>query len=253
MTNKDLSFTIRSKRTLGKLLGLTAALAILNIIGQYLRFKRFAIDPTLEFFLDLYINQFSLNNEANIPTYVSSILLLTAAVLVLVIAIQKYARKEKFRFHWGLLAAVLFMFSIDEFTSIHEQFIKLFKNFPDFNGLFYFKWVIPGIAFVGVMALIYIPFFFHLETKYKILFLASFLIYFSGALGMEIVGGRYANYQTMKSFQFSLITTVEESLELIGMSMMIFTFLQYLEDFLPGINLRFGRPEHLVEDKKNAG
>ncbi|MBN1306171.1 MAG: hypothetical protein JXA13_17170 [Anaerolineales bacterium] len=245
MSNKEQQINIRPRRILNILLVITASLAVFNVIGQYLRFKRFAIDPTAEFFLDLFINQFSMNNEANIPTYYSSLLLLTASVLLLFISVWKYQHKDRLRFHWALLAVVLLIFSIDEFTSIHEQFIRLFKDFPDFNGLFYFKWVIPGIIFVGVLALVYLPFFFHLESKTKVLFLVSVVTYFMGALGMEIVGGRYANYNTMKSFQFSLITTVEETLEIAGVSLLIYTLLKYLENLLSGIVLKIGSADHL--------
>lgn len=230
MSKSYFSIEINPKNTLQILLGTIFALVILNIIAAYLRFfpERYHVYSQLhEFFLDIYINRFAMNMEMNFPTYFATFQLLLASILLFIIAAWKRVQKDKFRWHWMGLALLLLLFSVDEFTAMHERLEKLFKNFPDFNGLFAFKWVIPGIAFVLLFGLLYLMFFLHLEKRYKILFLASAILFFGGALGFEVIGGRFANYNDTRNFTFQMITTVEETLELGGISLLIYALLEY--------------------------
>lgn len=224
---------INPSRILKVLLWTIFALIILNIIALYLRFfpERYHVYSSLhEFFLDIYIDRFSMNTEMNIPTFFATFQLLWSSLLLFIIAAWKKAQKDKFRRHWMGLAFLLLLFAVDEFTAMHERFTKLFKDLPDFNGIFYFKWVIPGIAFVLLFGLLYFMFFLHLEKKYKMLFLFSAILYFGGALGFEILGGRFANYNDTRNFSFEMISTVEETLELGGISLLIYALLEYMKE-----------------------
>lgn len=238
MAKKLYNTRINPKRILKILLGLTFILAVLNVLALYLRFfpERYHIYNSLqEFFVDLFIDQFTMNTEMNIPTYVSSIQLLFASILLFIIAAWKEIEKDKYRRHWKGLAFLLLVFSIDEFVAMHERLSKLLKDLPDFNGLFAFKWVIAGIAFVVVFGLLYIMFFFHLENKYKVLFLASAILFFGGAIGFEVIGGRFANYHDTRNFTFYMITTVEEILEPSGIALLIYGLLSYIKDYFPEV------------------
>ena len=238
MTISHFSTELNSKKILKILLGITFALVILNVIALYLRFfpERYHVYSQLhEFFLDIYIDRFSMNTEMNIPTYFATFQLLAASILLFIIAAWKKAQKDKFRIHWKGLAFLLLLFSVDEFTAMHEKFTKLFKDLPDFNGLFYFKWVIPGIAFVLVFGLLYLLFFLHLEKRYKILFLASAILFFGGALGFEVIGGRFANYNDTRNITFQMIATVEETLELGGVALLVYSLLEYMKGYFSEI------------------
>ncbi len=248
----DTKYTIRlhPKRALKILLGITFALVILNVIALYLRFfpERYTVYSAMhEFFLDVFISQFTLNSEKNIPTFFSSFLLFAASALFFIIASWKKAQRDKYRVHWKILAFLLLLFSIDEFTSLHEKLIKPFRDLPDFNGLFYFKWVIPGLAFVFIFGLAYFMFFLHLERRYKILFLLSAALFFGGALGFEIIGGRFANYNGLKNFTFYMIATVEEMLELGGISLLVYSLLHYMETYIPDLRFLASKTSRSVE------
>jgi len=239
MPNSVYTSQVNPKRILKILLGITFALAILNVIALYLRFfpERYHVYSLVhEFVLDLFINQFTLNTEMNFPTYFSSVQLLLASILFFLIAAWKKLERDKYRIHWKGLAFLLLLFSIDEFTVMHEKLSKLFKNLPDFNGLFSFKWIFAGIAFVIIFGLLYLMFFFHLEKKYKILFLASATLFFGGALGFEVIGGRYANYNDTRNITFYMITTIEEALEMGGISLLVYSLLDYIKVYFPKVH-----------------
>lgn len=240
MSTSVFTSRVNPKRILKILLGITFSLAILNLIAMYLRFfpERYQVYSLLhEFFLDIYIDRFIMNTEMNFPTYFATFQLLAASILFFIIAAWKKTEKDKYRHHWKGLAFLLLLFSVDEFTAMHERLEKLFKDLPDFNGLFYFKWVIPGIAFLFLFGLLYLMFFFHLEKKYKILFLSSAVLFFGGALGFEIIGGRFANYNDTRNFTFYMLATIEEILELGGIALLIYSLLDYIKKHTPEIHL----------------
>ncbi len=214
----------------------------LSLLGQWYRLfpDSYTISgPTQEFFLDLFIDKFSVNTENNVPTYFNTVILAIAAFLVFLIASAKYAGRDKYRYEWLLLGLVLLYISIDEAAVIHEEFSRLFKGAPDINGWLHYKWVIPGSIIVALLGLGFLRFFFHLENRYKILFFLSSAVFLAGGLGSELVSGRYANQFGTKSFTYSMLTTVEESLEWFGVILLIYTLLKYIQAYLPEIAFHF--------------
>ncbi len=238
--------TINPKRVLKILLATAFILALLNLYALYLRFfpERYSIYSNFhEFIVDLYIKQFMMNTEMNIPTYFATLQLLLASLLLFIIAKWKKLQDDKFRRHWKGLAFLLLLFSIDEFTAMHETLSKLLKELPDFNGLFAFKWVIAGIAFLAIFGLLYFVFFLHLEKKYKLLFLSAAILFFGGAVGFEVIGGRFANYNDTRNFTFHAITTIEELLELGGIALLIYALLEYMKASFPEVRFSLTREQ----------
>jgi hypothetical protein len=216
----------------------------LSLLGQWYRLfpDSYTISgPTQEFFLDLFIDKFSVNTENNVPTYFNTIILMIAALLVFLIASAKNARRDKYRYEWLLLGLVLLYLSVDEAAVIHEEFSRLFKDAPDINGWLHYKWVIPGSIAVLILALAFVRFFLHLENRHKLLFFASSAVYLAGALGSELISGRYANQHGTKSFTYSTLTTVEESLEWFGVILLIFTLLGYIQAHVHEITFLFDK------------
>jgi hypothetical protein len=233
---------IKTRQIMITLVVLSLVFIVLSLTGQWFRLfpDSYSISgPTQEFFLDLFIDKFSVNTENNIPTYFNTAILLLAASLIFLIASARYAGKDRYRYEWILLGFVFLYLSIDESAVIHETFTKLFKDAPDINGWLHYKWVIPGSLAVSLLCLAFLRFFLHLETRYKLLFFLSSAVYLAGALGSELVSGRYANEFGTKSFTYSALTTVEESLEWFGVILLIFTLLKYIESHMPETNLHF--------------
>src|SRR5690606_42073042 len=83
-------------------------------------------------------------------------------------------------------------------------------------GLLYFAWVVPGIALVVVLAMVFFRFLLHLPAKVALAFVLSAALYLGGAIGLELVGGRFAELHGMRSLTYRMIATVEEALEMAG-------------------------------------
>ena len=68
----------------------------------------------------------------------------------------------------------------------------------------------------------------HLPAKTRFTFLAAAIIYLGGAIGFELIGGRYAELHGSHNLSYNMISTVEESLEMAGVIIFIRALLQYI-------------------------
>jgi len=83
--------------------------------------------------------------EANIISWFSSLLLLIAGALLLLIARVETHSADTYARHWKILAWVFFFLSMDETASLHEELIVPLRNAIGTSGIFYFAWVIVAI------------------------------------------------------------------------------------------------------------
>ena len=230
---------INPSRVLIVLLAISAILVGLSIWGQYLKYYPESYDikgPIHEFFLDLLMHSFYTDSETNIPTYFNTIILFIPALLFAIVGSWKAIAKDKFKLQWFGLAIIFVYLSMDEAAVLHEKLIAPMRdlfNYERFGGIFYFAWVIPGMAAVLLFCLAYLRFFLHLENKYKFLFFLSLAVYVAGVIGGEMLGGHFADTIGFKNFTYASYTSLEESLEWIGCSLFIFTLLDYIKQYLP--------------------
>jgi len=91
-----------------------AALNVLNAVAVFLYYH--SHHDGGRFFL-----AFSLDKEANVPSWFSSALLLTAAAVLALVALDALARNAPWGRHWGGLSLVFVALSLDETAEIHEH------------------------------------------------------------------------------------------------------------------------------------
>jgi len=174
---------------------------------------------------------FFLDREDNIPTFFSTLLLLFSSVLLALIALLK--RKEGYASHWAMLSFGFFFMSFDEAFEVHERLIiPVWDLLKDFNYNFlYFAWVVPGVALVVVLALVFRRFLGQLAVTTRVRFLIAGFVYLGGAIGVEMIGGRHAALYGHKNLTYSMIATVEESLEIAGLIIFIWALLEYFREY----------------------
>ena len=182
--------------------------------------------------------KFDLDQEANVPTYFSSLILLISAALFTVIGMLKTSNHGAFAAHWKGMGLIFFLLSVDETGVLHEKFIDIFQLYFKPTGIFFFGWVVLAIPLVILTAFAYLRFFFHLPKKYKIFIFTSIFLYLAGAVGMEMMGGWYAENYGENRPLYNVITTVEEILEIIGILTLIYTLLLYISQNFQELKLR---------------
>lgn len=233
--------TINTKRALLFLFSIILLLVGLSIWGQHMRFFGVADIRGYwhEFFIEIMMSAFYLDSESNVPTYVNALLLFLPALLLAAIGAWKNLIKDKFRFQWIILALVFFVLSIDEIASFHERLIKPMRAMFGSEGFFFFAWIIPGIAAVALFGFAFLTFFLHLDTKFKLLFFFSLALYLSGVIGGEMVSGYYAANLGQKNYTYAVVASLEESVEMFGCSLIIYSLLEYIKQQLSeGLTLK---------------
>ena len=215
-------------------------LIVLNLAGQWAKFD---FGHTM---LKGAVPLFYVDNEASAPTWYSSAALAVAGVLLATIAIVCFRLRDKHRWHWATLSALVLGLSLDEVAMIHEIPIDPMRETFQWGGYLHYAWVIPGIAFVAAVGIIYLRFFLQLPRRTQFLFLLSVFVFVMGAIGVEMVSGAHAYESGEENFKYALIVTVEEFLEMMGVVILIRALLEYIEQ-------RFGRLEiHLSPNEAAA-
>ncbi len=212
----EITFTLRSLRrflirllTLAILLGLAAEVA----------------DEALDWDVPLDLDDFfSLSDEGNFPTWISSLVLFSCGVVLAGIARATRLTGGDYVIHWVGLSLIFFYISLDEFVTLHEELNQFF----DLDGIFHFGWVIPAGVIVAVIGLSYLRFLWHLTPKVRWRFVAAGALFVGGALIVELLLGWWTDQAGDQNLTYGLIDLVEESMEVIGSSLFLYSLIDYL-------------------------
>jgi hypothetical protein len=178
---------------------------------------------------------FSLSYEQNIPTWYSSSLLLACSLLLFLIAAGTKRAGAPHVNHWRGLGVGFLYISLDEVASLHE-----YTGWLKLGGVLYFSWVIPAAVVVLVIGVSYIKFLKHLPGPTRARFLLAGAIYVGGAVGMELPLGYWTERHGTNNFGYAAIDWVEESLEILGLTLFLLSLIDYLG--VKGIRLGFAPP-----------
>lgn len=205
---------------------IVVVLAALSVAGQY---AVFVAEPGTRQ-SNLLFNLFNLDGERLIPTIFSALLILGNSVLLFFIAVTTAGARGRFPLYWLALAGIFAYLSFDEATKIHEESLDFLM--PLFRSDFLHFWVIPASLIMLVLGLVYWRFLFHLPRATRNLFFLSAFIYLGGALGLETLGGLYAEQYGKNNFPYSLLADVEEVAEMTGMIVFGYMLLTYLRSLI---------------------
>jgi len=191
---------------------------------------------------------FYFDSENTIPTWYSSFGLLLCAILLAIIAFAKKQQGATYALHWGGLAGLFLLMSIDEVAQIHDKagttLGSALVNFMGFtpSGLFHYTWLVPGIAIVLIVLLAYLKFLANLPRSTLLLFLLAGGLFVGGAIGTEMVESLFAfgveesgnkMWTAPPSTQrtFAAIVATEEFLEMLGVVVFIYALLTYISSY----------------------
>lgn len=216
-------------------LGAVAFLLVLASIAGQLTKYMLGYDYVFGLVPLLYVD-----SERNIPALFSVLLLFCAASLVTVIAVLKKQEMDPDVSRWTILAFGFLFMVIDEASSLHEKLAPPIRGLIGEGpfGFFYFAWVIPGFAVVFVLVLFFLKFLLRLPTNTRFYFVVAAAVYIGGAIGIELVGGRYDEMHGQNNLTYSMIATLEESLEMAGIIVFIYALLKYLADTYVEVRFR---------------
>ena len=173
-----------------------------------------------------WLDVLNMDRELNLPTLFSTMLLLTAARLLM--QLSKASLQESAD-DWTLLSRIFMFLAVDEALQIHEILIL-----PDLRHHIHpalaSTWVIPyGLVALGLLWR-FRHFLTTLSAKTSNSFHRAGAVYITGAIGMEMVGSFAVRSGIIRlhSFWYGLITGTEESLEIMGLILFIHALMQEL-------------------------
>lgn len=182
-----------------------------------------------------------LDGERNIPTYFSILLMLAAASLLAIITIVNRKQGLPYIWKWAILSLGFFFMAFDEAFQVHERLTLPVRSLlGETNlGLFYFAWIVPAIGLVLCLAMFFRRFLLHLPVRARLRFLTAGALYLGGAIGIESIGGRYAESLVAADWTYSLFVAAEEGLEMAGLVVFLWALLEYCAESYGKIQLRF--------------
>ena len=210
------------------LTGLIFLMLLLNITS-YLHLYLNNGDST-----EIFFRKTNFNEEKNAPSIFSSLLHFFASFLLALIGKSRLKIETSKKF-WFILSFIFFFLGMDELLRIHE---KLGGNsLEGFSGLFLYSWIIYYSIALVILGFILIKPLSTLPKKTLGGFLISGIIFLSGAVGVENFTGGYIHLHELNEnliihspLVFTLYT-LEELLEMMGVSLFIYYLLLFLVQY----------------------
>jgi len=186
---------------------------------------------------------FSLDQEQNVPTFVSSAMWLLSASLAFAIAAAEKTRGRSY-LYWAGLCLICLYISLDEFAEIHERFVNAWIRGPaGTDKPFYMSWVLVYGPLVVVIAVLFGRFVLRLPAEIRRLIIIAGVTYVFGAIGFEEISGVYLKTHDWSfGLGYNLVTLFEETLEMTAVVMLIYALMSYAAKYAGGLSLRIATP-----------
>ncbi|MDJ0920763.1 MAG: hypothetical protein QNI84_06515 [Henriciella sp.] len=201
---------------------------------------------------DIIVDWLHMGRERNLPTLYSVFIIACAGGMCLLMPRLNVNLPEGSA-GWNLIGYILLALSLDELVSIHERIGWRLQESLNLTGPLYFAWVIPYAAFALIVAVILLPWLLRLDFRTKAFMIVAGGIYLTGAIGMELIGASIhyenllQNIQTDDSLKADVMVTIEETLEIAGMSLFLATVLTALSHRGGRVVFNFAEAEPTVQ------
>lgn len=185
---------------------------------------------------------FNLNEENNLPTFFSVFMFLSCFLVLSIISVQKRATNDRWATRWLILTVIFVLLPLDEFAGVHELVGYRLRVIFDLGGWLHYAWVVPGAAFVVLFGAYYASFLMSLRRETAVLMLVAGVMYVGGAIGVEVFAGRYAELNGKENMTFQMLSIAEETLEMLGLAVFLFSLLRHLGDGRPHVLIVINPP-----------
>lgn len=228
----DTAFVLDTRTVLVVLLGTTAFFALLSDALQAL----FYLGPNFPL-RDFVVYIFDVNFEKSVPTVFNYLLHLACAITVLLVTLLRRRASGSYEWRWILLALLFVYTSFDEILVLHERIgVRLQEHFHPTGALFY-AWVVPGAAFALLVGILELKLVMGLPPPIRKLAIASACVFLGGALGVEMLGSEEFWEHMAHTLRLELLASLEEAMEMSGLSLFIYAMLRYVQEYLGGMGL----------------
>ncbi|MBC3194718.1 hypothetical protein H7X46_27075 [Pseudonocardia sp. C8] len=154
-----------------------------------------------------------LGNELNVSTWFSSVLHLTNAAILGLIAANSVRRE---RWKWVLLSVSCAVVAMDEVAANHEHVGWIIHTTFGTTGFLTYAWIIPAVVLVLVVAALCLPTL--LRRPGAVVVVVGAAVFLFGAVGLESVGGAlFERTGDVQAFAYNVLAGTEETFEMAGL------------------------------------
>lgn len=161
---------------------------------------------------------FNMQGEHTIPAWFSGVMLWTAGLGILVLAVLNFRLSRLTGLQWAVLGATFLYLSADEVLALHEKLNAPAARLLEDRIHLASPWVIFGAPFAAVIGLICLPLMRKISPTARVTFVLAGVVFVTGAIGVELAG------ETVKrilhggegSKLYTFFYTTEELLEMLG-------------------------------------
>lgn len=171
---------------------------------------------------------FDLNRERSIPTWFSSVLLLSGAILAAAVAAHVRESGLPYFAHWTALSLGFAILSSEEIAGLHEMLALPIRLALGTSGLLYYAWIIPFTGIVLLVFLAYLKFLAHLPRRLAVQIILAGALYVGGSIGFEAVGGMLHEIGGIETPLYMLTVLMEEGMEMFGAALFSYAMLEHL-------------------------
>jgi hypothetical protein len=186
---------------------------------------------------------FYLDGERNLPTAFNTFLLLLAATLLTLITYFERRRSHPVMY-WAVLALGFALMAVDEAWSFHERLtVPMRQALGNHDlGIYYAAWVVPAFGLLLLLGLFFLRFLIRLPRSTRLSFIVSGMVYIGGVVGLELIEGRYVETHGDRNITAGTISTIQETVEMVGVILFIRALLIYLAGNVGELRIRFEAP-----------
>lgn len=210
---------------------LLAAVAVLLALGSLLPLPIYRNWVAPENWpLTVVARLFDLDGEANIPALFSAMQLLLCGMVLAIIASLSWRGRNRWRFHWALLAGGFVFMAFDEAAQLHERLIRPGMWIAGRMGVedpHYGVWVPIALVLLVPIAAVFMPFLLALPARIAALMSVAAVLFLSGALGLEAIGASVSSAGVERIAYHGLVV-IEEGLEMAAITLFLFVLLRVL-------------------------
>jgi hypothetical protein len=221
---------VRVDRVIRAMWWLVAAL-IVGTFGAQLWHKAAGDENTV-------INLFDSDQKLNFPTGLKLALMLAATVLFLVVGLGAALRSDRVR--WMGLGALFAFVTLDELTYMHQRLSDAFHDWFGASGALRFAWIVVYVPVLAVVAFVYFPWWRALPRHLRNGLLWAALLFAGGSAGIELAKGALYDEHDW-GLKFGLVAALSDSLELLGLGILVAMLLREVASSPRTLTLDFDR------------
>jgi hypothetical protein len=171
---------------------------------------------------------FDSDTKLNFPSVIKELALVASALGLY--AISRVARDEGDRWagRWRVLTLVVSLLALDEMMLGHQSLSDVLKRRFDFDGPLHFAWVVVYLPLAVAVFVMLARFWWSLPRRLRWSFAWAGVLFGGGSGLVALLKGVIASDSGQQSLAFYLAAAVSDSLELVGLAILVLAVFEEL-------------------------